>query len=278
MEEKMNYEKTTWQNGDIITAEKLNNIEDGIANGCPKFIQIRERFPSLSQEPTKEDMEFFRQNFICDPKSINPTKKVYGLYKIFSKNLKCSDFIGTIFEHIVEQRAATIIHTTAITEAKSIIIIDTSGLSDASYIKLITADDDELYYFPTTGYFGEAPLLGRMILDLGYINLDNSGTQVPLDIRPQISISELHNLSDNDWIPYAIKNGKYVIDQWPEGEIEFLDDHSARINFDDLGGGAESMSISLFDDGQPTISGVNSAIGATGIISDFAIIMWPSQS
>lgn len=60
MEEKMNYEKTTWQNGDIITAEKLNNIEDGIANGCPKFIQIRERFPSLSQEPTKEDMEFFR--------------------------------------------------------------------------------------------------------------------------------------------------------------------------------------------------------------------------
>ena len=270
----MNYEKTEWQNGDIITAEKLNNIENGIANGYPKFIQIRNRFNFL-QEPTKEDMEFFRQNFICDPNAINPTKKIYGLYKIFSKNLKGSDFIGTIFEQIVEQRAATIIHTTAITEAESII---PSDLSNAPYIKLIAADKQAspLYYFPTTGYFGETPLLGRMILDLGYINLDNSGTQVPLDIEPQISISELHNLSDHGWIPYAIKNGGYVIDRWPEGEIEFLDDHSVRINFDDLGGGAESMSISLSDDGQTTISGVNSAIGATGIISDFAIIMLPS--
>ena len=29
----MSYNKTTWTNGDIITAEKLNNIEDGIASG-----------------------------------------------------------------------------------------------------------------------------------------------------------------------------------------------------------------------------------------------------
>lgn len=28
----MSYTKTTWQNGDIITAEKLNHIEDGVAN------------------------------------------------------------------------------------------------------------------------------------------------------------------------------------------------------------------------------------------------------
>lgn len=27
----MSYEKTTWETGDVITAEKLNNIEDGIA-------------------------------------------------------------------------------------------------------------------------------------------------------------------------------------------------------------------------------------------------------
>lgn len=267
------YIKTNWQNGDIITAEKLNNIENGIAKGYPKFIQIRQRFPNFLQEPTKENMESFRQEFICDPNAINPTKKVYGLYKILSKNLECSDFIGTIFERIVEQRAATIIHTTVITGAES--IIGTSGLSEfASYIKLIAADEEEgpfLYYFPTTGYFGEASLLGRMILDLGYISLDNSGTQVSLDIEPQISISELHNLSDNGWIPYAIENGQIDRDQWSEGEIEFLDDHSARIDFDL--GGAKTISILLSDEGQSTISGVNSAIGATGIISDFAIIM-----
>ena len=28
----MSYKKQTWKNGDIITAEKLNHIEDGIAN------------------------------------------------------------------------------------------------------------------------------------------------------------------------------------------------------------------------------------------------------
>lgn len=28
----MSYTKTTWQNGDTITAEKLNHIEDGIAD------------------------------------------------------------------------------------------------------------------------------------------------------------------------------------------------------------------------------------------------------
>ena len=29
----MSYNKTTWQTGDIVTAEKLNNIENGIASG-----------------------------------------------------------------------------------------------------------------------------------------------------------------------------------------------------------------------------------------------------
>ena len=28
----MSYEKTTWQNGDVITAEKLNNLENGVEN------------------------------------------------------------------------------------------------------------------------------------------------------------------------------------------------------------------------------------------------------
>ena len=28
----MAYEKTTWQSGDIVTSEKLNNIENGVAN------------------------------------------------------------------------------------------------------------------------------------------------------------------------------------------------------------------------------------------------------
>lgn len=30
----MSYEKQTWSKGQVITAEKLNHIEDGIENGC----------------------------------------------------------------------------------------------------------------------------------------------------------------------------------------------------------------------------------------------------
>ena len=31
----MSYEKTTWANGDVITATKLNKMEEGIAGMCP---------------------------------------------------------------------------------------------------------------------------------------------------------------------------------------------------------------------------------------------------
>lgn len=35
----MSYEKHTWQTGETITAEKLNNLEDGVAsNGSDVFL------------------------------------------------------------------------------------------------------------------------------------------------------------------------------------------------------------------------------------------------
>ena len=36
----MSYTKTNWETGDIITAEKLNHMEDGIADGGVLFINI----------------------------------------------------------------------------------------------------------------------------------------------------------------------------------------------------------------------------------------------
>lgn len=38
------YVKTVWQTGDVITAEKLNNIEGGIENAYPFYIQYAEEF------------------------------------------------------------------------------------------------------------------------------------------------------------------------------------------------------------------------------------------
>lgn len=36
----MSYEKNTWNKGDVITATKLNHMEDGIASGGVLFINI----------------------------------------------------------------------------------------------------------------------------------------------------------------------------------------------------------------------------------------------
>lgn len=36
----MAYNKTTWQTGDIVTSEKLNNIENGIANAGPLVVHV----------------------------------------------------------------------------------------------------------------------------------------------------------------------------------------------------------------------------------------------
>lgn len=36
----MSYEKNTWNKGDVITATKLNHMEDGIAGGGVLFINI----------------------------------------------------------------------------------------------------------------------------------------------------------------------------------------------------------------------------------------------
>jgi len=37
----MSYTKTTWRDGDVISADRLNNMEDGIANAAPMVIVNR---------------------------------------------------------------------------------------------------------------------------------------------------------------------------------------------------------------------------------------------
>ena len=47
----MAYEKQTWANGDVITAEKLNHMEDGIAQGGTSGIVIVDLSgPSISSD------------------------------------------------------------------------------------------------------------------------------------------------------------------------------------------------------------------------------------
>lgn len=58
----MAYTKTTWNTGDTITAEKLNNLESGVAaaNGeattsVPGLVKQMANIPQLSAEPTQSD-------------------------------------------------------------------------------------------------------------------------------------------------------------------------------------------------------------------------------
>lgn len=36
----MSYTKTTWANGDVITAEKLNNLENGVVGAFPLVVEV----------------------------------------------------------------------------------------------------------------------------------------------------------------------------------------------------------------------------------------------
>lgn len=38
----MAYNKTTWQTGDIVTADKLNNLEQGVANAQTMIVHVTE--------------------------------------------------------------------------------------------------------------------------------------------------------------------------------------------------------------------------------------------
>lgn len=58
----MAYQKTTWNTGDTITAEKLNNLETGVAaaNGAattstPGLVKQMANIAQLSAEPTQSD-------------------------------------------------------------------------------------------------------------------------------------------------------------------------------------------------------------------------------
>lgn len=55
----MAYNKTTWQTGDTITAEKLNNMENGIEYGCPLIIHAtpKEGYTWYSSLPLPCDLD-----------------------------------------------------------------------------------------------------------------------------------------------------------------------------------------------------------------------------
>lgn len=50
------YVKTNWQTGDIITAEKLNHIEDGIANNSKTYVTAILGTNKIAKDLTEDDL------------------------------------------------------------------------------------------------------------------------------------------------------------------------------------------------------------------------------
>ena len=99
----MSYTKQTWANGDVITAEKLNHIEDGIAGagGGSAPLVIRVVYPDDPADPTTLDKTFneiFAAYPNCymltpndgydsfDPISIKFSEGGYGVFNLSSNN------------------------------------------------------------------------------------------------------------------------------------------------------------------------------------------------
>ena len=72
----MSYEKQTWANGDVITAEKLNHVEDGVQNNDPFIINVS---GSLINQPGGS------WSYSCDKKAKEIVAALKGNRRIIAK-------------------------------------------------------------------------------------------------------------------------------------------------------------------------------------------------
>ena len=77
----MSYEKHTWQTGETITAEKLNNLEDGIASNSGESNDFVVSFQNHPQQENKRISDKTIEE-IYDACKVGKT--IYGIYIIDS--------------------------------------------------------------------------------------------------------------------------------------------------------------------------------------------------
>lgn len=102
----MSYVKNTWTEGDVITAEKLNNIENGVSEvGGVYEIEIPSealkatRFEPYEEEITDEEY-FLITNSSCLSLKVKNTSMGYYLYK--NMVLEESNIVGVTYANIAD--------------------------------------------------------------------------------------------------------------------------------------------------------------------------------
>lgn len=92
----MAYTKTTWRTDDVITAEKLNNAEQGIAQNAHDIDQLKSEFTAV-KNPTQNYSLSYTNN--RPDNFVNPDKLITGYYintsgvQTASSSWNCTDYI-----------------------------------------------------------------------------------------------------------------------------------------------------------------------------------------
>ena len=128
----MPYTKTTWQDGDIITTEKLNKIENGIeqaSSGGGRIIDLNE----------------FEYSEEVDPNNIDITKCTYSGYEV---GLSAEDFINSWIIVTANDDRRVLLPVNAVQEQYN--HPETGGTRVAIENREV---DASYYYNPETGEF-----------------------------------------------------------------------------------------------------------------------------
>ncbi len=124
----MDYIKTTWKNGDVITAEKLNNIEDGIDG-------IRQEISNAPLVITMDEPKAVGEGKFCHTKG----------------GLTVNELATCIFKMASTKNG---------NPSVSAIYIGSAVVQDDSYITLRPIDGGVFKYYPTTdNKYGDTGLL-----------------------------------------------------------------------------------------------------------------------
>lgn len=89
----MAYNKTTWQNGDTITAEKLNNMENGIADSPIFTVTITGSDNNYTSDKTYNEIE---QAFLAG-KLVRAVLGTSTYYLVNCSTIPGNDYIGALF-------------------------------------------------------------------------------------------------------------------------------------------------------------------------------------
>lgn len=122
----MAYVKTTWQTGDVITAAKLNNMEDGIEDASSHFITV-----DLSNENWSE------------------ADQVYSI-DLGIENLSDNVFAGKIYSVILPDLT---VESNTLTGLKLLSVYDTSSASASFVPNYIPENVSDFGYSDGAWYF-----------------------------------------------------------------------------------------------------------------------------